>query len=549
MIKQLETKLKLSNLTAIIVDTREHRKAEQTLRTVISNLGCKGIFFTNDNQHQDGCYTTIIIPEIKNLHDYSKFMLRDLYRYIDTEYCLTIQTDGFPINYECWKNDFLKYDYIGSPMPDYSEWLSSQTPEYQEKWHANSFSELNWPQNAGFSIRSKKLMRLTAECPYPIENIMEDIYFNIYYRNWFLDRGVNFGPRDIAYSFSRENPLTCYDFNFENCFGFHGRQSPKHIEMIKNLQKPKESRFRILKRMIGVPSTYPLREFLSLRKKISDPLSLKREDLFRVCRDFDINNTLPADEITIDVAICCIDKDEQVLDSCIRGVKNYVEHKIKNIYLIAPKHSKAIQKISSQEGCILIDEDSILPIQKSDIDYTVKGKDRSGWLFQQFLKLHLDLISDSENVFVIDADTVLIKPKVLISKKKTVFDIADEYHDAYFKTIGKLLDYKKYMKVSCVSHMMILNRKILKDLRKKVEQHTGKDFIYSIVDLIDCNETSFFSEFELYANYFISTFPREFRLRYWRNCSLPSKNIDKHTFFEKLYSPSKINSISYHSYS
>ena len=48
-------------------------------------------------------------------HDtYSKFILHELYKYINTEFCLIIHDDGFIINPHLWSDSFLEYDYIGA---------------------------------------------------------------------------------------------------------------------------------------------------------------------------------------------------------------------------------------------------------------------------------------------------------------------------------------------------------------------------------------------------------------------------------------------------
>ena len=47
------------------------------------------------------------IPPLTSRYDYSKFILRDLYKYIDTEFVLISQWDGFILDFECWDDNFL----------------------------------------------------------------------------------------------------------------------------------------------------------------------------------------------------------------------------------------------------------------------------------------------------------------------------------------------------------------------------------------------------------------------------------------------------------
>ena len=72
--------------------------------------------------------------------EYSKFCLYQLHNYIDTDYCLIFQDDGFPLNPHLWNNHFFNYDYIGTP------------------WPGRLFidAESNPVGGGGFSLRSKK---------------------------------------------------------------------------------------------------------------------------------------------------------------------------------------------------------------------------------------------------------------------------------------------------------------------------------------------------------------------------------------------------------
>ena len=56
-------------------------------------------------------------PHLTSMEAYSHFMIYDLHRYINTKYCLVVQSDGFIVNADAWDDDFYSYDYIGAPWP------------------------------------------------------------------------------------------------------------------------------------------------------------------------------------------------------------------------------------------------------------------------------------------------------------------------------------------------------------------------------------------------------------------------------------------------
>src|ERR1700742_303923 len=57
-------------------------------------------------------HRVISIPPINSIRAYSEFVLKDLAEYVNTEFVLIIQYDGFILNPAAWSDEFLAYDYI-----------------------------------------------------------------------------------------------------------------------------------------------------------------------------------------------------------------------------------------------------------------------------------------------------------------------------------------------------------------------------------------------------------------------------------------------------
>lgn len=202
-------KTQLNNVTIICIDGVNPHIGAKALKYSMRGINFgKSILLSHikpDNLSND-----IIFQQIPKLtHDtYSKFMLHEMYKYIDTDYCLTIHDDGFVINPHLWTDEFLKYDYIGAP------WL--HTVQY--------FGPKYRVGNGGFSLRSKKLINL---CRNIITKGHEDAAICIYYRDVLEKHGCNFAPVDIAMRFSLEEQIPECTFDLNNTFGFHGRGVPE----------------------------------------------------------------------------------------------------------------------------------------------------------------------------------------------------------------------------------------------------------------------------------------------------------------------------------
>jgi hypothetical protein len=81
------------------------------------------------------------------------FVLHELHHYIDSDFVLLVEWDGYIINPTAWTNEFLNFDYIGAVWGH----------------HKDGFRV----GNGGFSLRSRKLLLATREIPFD-EELAED---------------------------------------------------------------------------------------------------------------------------------------------------------------------------------------------------------------------------------------------------------------------------------------------------------------------------------------------------------------------------------------
>ena len=135
----------------------------------------------------------VAVHAISSIEDYSYFMLKKLHHYIDTEFAMVIQWDGFVLNPWAWNAGFLDYDYIGAAW-----------------WYDDAYNV----GNGGFSIRSKKLLEMTAmDDNLEIFHPEDDVICRTY-GQYFKDKGIKFADVKLAQKFSVER-------NWDGEFGFH----------------------------------------------------------------------------------------------------------------------------------------------------------------------------------------------------------------------------------------------------------------------------------------------------------------------------------------
>lgn len=221
----------------------------------------------------------------------------------------------------------------------------------------------------------------------------------------------------------------------------------------------------------------------------------------------------------IDVLIPAIEKDLKTLPHVIDAVKKQVKHPIGNILIVAPKSQK-IRELCRRKGCKFVDENTVLPITKKNIHYSSKKWERSGWLFQQLLKMSGDTLCTSDYFLVIDADTVLIRPHIFKSGNKTMFYCRNWSQPEYFKTYKKLLGKRAARPSSFVTHYMLFEKSKLRQLKKAIASKHQTSWYSAIIRKIDKSKQFAFSEFETYGNFLYSRNPGGLVLKKALNKSL-----------------------------
>ncbi|QIK78090.1 hypothetical protein G7077_03345 [Sphingomonas piscis] len=135
------------------------------------------------------------IDRLPSAEAYSHFMLKQLAPHIATSHCLVVQWDGFIIDPRQWRPDFLEFDYIGAPWPQ--------------------FDDGHEVGNGGFSLRSRRLLELCRDPAFEVRH-PEDIAICRLNRDLVEARKLRIADAVLAQQFAYERTPA------GNSFGFHG---------------------------------------------------------------------------------------------------------------------------------------------------------------------------------------------------------------------------------------------------------------------------------------------------------------------------------------
>lgn len=196
----------LGDVTLVCIDCLYYEKSIQAINKSIENIQFREVLFFSDKIFHSKDFHTIEIEKINSKQQYSEFVFKKLVNYINSDFVLIIQWDGFIINPNKWNNEFLKYDYIGAAW-----------------WYKDNFNV----GNGGFSLRSKKLLKVLQKQEFN-DLHPEDDKICRKYRSQLEKLNIKFAPEMIATKFSFERNGKYNNFKADT-FGFHGEKELKEI--------------------------------------------------------------------------------------------------------------------------------------------------------------------------------------------------------------------------------------------------------------------------------------------------------------------------------
>lgn len=181
-----EKSIKLPNVTLIAV-TGRHIEAHQKAL----NVSCEKIEFGA---------VKLVEKHFNTIDDWNNYILYNLTDHVDTDYCILIHADGYIINPELWRDEWLEFDYIGAPWPLPKDNFSYRTSKGELIRVGNSVG-----------LRSKKILDMPKKLGLEFKdfhgNTNEDGKLCVEWRDILKDNGIKFAPLEVAVHFSKEHTI------------------------------------------------------------------------------------------------------------------------------------------------------------------------------------------------------------------------------------------------------------------------------------------------------------------------------------------------------
>lgn len=242
----------------------------------------------------------------------------------------------------------------------------------------------------------------------------------------------------------------------------------------------------------------------------------------------------------IDVVIPVHKKDLAILEYSIQAAKNKIVGARRIIVISKERHSNNAEWF----------DENLFPFSYKEIA-NLTNNINVGWHFQQLLKFYAPIIIPdiSENVLILDSDTVFFRKTKMIddkgiafyniskdkNTKETPFDQrVDEHIKKFFPAIAKNKLPKPFDEFSGICHNMIFNRKILLELFRNVEEYhrqkSGVDYPFYKIFLMFYDNQMSVSEYQIYFNYMLIFHREKMNIRKIEYKNTADQNIKKYRF-------------------
>ena len=219
-----------------------------------------------------------------------------------------------------------------------------------------------------------------------------------------------------------------------------------------------------------------------------------------------------------DIIIPTTDKDLKTLETCIQQCKKNLNYR-RIIIVSKQKYTDSAEWFSEDR----------YPFNFKSMENYIGDHWRKGWYLQQLLKLYSFFVipNIADNILILDSDTLILRKVDFFEDDIPLYNTSGAHHKPYFRHMEQLLPELKRITKSGITHHMIFQRYIMLDLFNKVEEYHDEEFWKVFLSLVDLEQKSGASEYEIYFNFIQIYYPNKFKIRKLKWENTKNKNLNQ----------------------
>ena len=255
---------------------------------------------------------------------------------------------------------------------------------------------------------------------------------------------------------------------------------------------------------------------------------------------------------TLSVMVPCIEKDKLILPFCLLGIQTNVLNKVRKITVVTDDDD--FVPVYNGDNLQVINENTLLSDDLIHLLDKYVPRDRRGWVIKQILTFKFAYESFDDYILVIDADTVLTKPRLFVHNGKQILIPVVEYNDYDSLTTGLTWGKKGYpFGISFTCHHLVLQTQMVREMFDEIGGlYEG---IKKWLESANGNVWSPISDMHSYGTWMLNSYPDRVVFARWGNLRIsktffkPYTDLKTKEIFNQVASRFKnYNSISFHHY-
>lgn len=246
------------------------------------------------------------------------------------------------------------------------------------------------------------------------------------------------------------------------------------------------------------------------------PLARRIADTIQPSQAIPTGRNLPS----IEIAIACSAKDLDLLPASVSFSLRNVLNPVDAVKVLVPDNElEEAQK--TEASAVFLGERALLPESLLGAVERTHSPGRYGWMLQQVLKLYFAFQSSAEGVLVLDADTLLTRPRrFLAADKKQLLSFSQEYFSPYEEHATRVWGARRrYKGFSFVTHHQLMQPWVVREMFPTLSDLIGW------VRRASRDHKSTLSEYHSYGRWLCDNYPDFVKLARWEN-----KSISRNSF-------------------
>lgn len=228
----------------------------------------------------------------------------------------------------------------------------------------------------------------------------------------------------------------------------------------------------------------------------------------------------------IDALVPCAEKDLPTLPLVIASIHSASVNPVDRVVVVVRRDLLQRARAAMDAECDLVAEEDLLDEATRNLVDSIVPADRRGWVVQQLAKFEVVASSPREGVLVVDADTVMLRPRTWLTDSRQLLVPVHEFHSPYEQHFQRFFGRtERAATVSWVAHHQLMRPPTVRAMFGLAKNERSRR-LGEWVAAADFSQPSALSEYHTYGRWLETRAPDGYALGRWGNKAVPRTSVE-----------------------